>query len=535
MSACCTRHRVWSAMLLLLLAVPVQADVADLIKQHLTSSPASSSLPVLDRDLYSPASLQRLYRARGFQPAWVNRYSVNRHARFLLDTLERAMEHGLSPYDYHLAALRRGLMLLPVSNHGKLLAAELELLFSDAALSYARHLFYGRIDPDGPDGVTLRRYSPDALVHDLNMALLQGGLPRFLEALAPPDPRYAALQSRLAAQWQSFRQADWAYLGEGPSLRPGMRDERVPALARRLGMAAYDQRYDESMVAMVRKLQQRWGLQADGVVGEKTRAVLNRDPADIIETLIANLERWRWVPRDLEQRRIEVNIADFSLQALDRGQAMLGMKVIVGRDDRATPLFSGEITYVVLNPYWNVPRKIALRDLLPRFQRNPALVDALGFEIWSTLGDKPLRMPPETLDWNTLNAEFFPYRLRQKFGDDNALGQVKFMFPNRYAVYLHDTPETQLFERDVRAFSSGCVRVEKPRALLHWLSQGEVAWPERGSAGNQQRLLRSAVPVHLQYWTAWVDAQGELQLRPDIYAWDLRIVQALNRRQKAVL
>jgi murein L,D-transpeptidase YcbB/YkuD len=280
---------------------------------------------------------------------------------------------------------------------------------------------------------------------------------------------------------------------DGPALRPGTTDARVPALAARLAitrdldldrdaLAAASTRYEEPLVAAVRAFQARHGLAADGVVGAATRAALNVPAARRVEQLRANLERARWVFYDPESEFLVVNIASFQLYHVRRGEIVWRTRVQVGRPYRQTPVFRAELTYLVFNPTWTVPPTIFREDILPELRRDPGYLAARHIEVIDAAGK---RVDPQTVDWS---GRSFPYRLVQTPGADNALGRLKFMFPNEYSVYLHDTPSRDLFERSSRAFSSGCIRVENPLSSPKCCSV--AAGPAIGSTSSSRGAAR---------------------------------------------
>lgn len=281
----------------------------------------------------------------------------------------------------------------------------------------------------------------------------------------------------------------------------------------------------------MRRFQQRHGLQADGSVGEATLAALNVPVEERIRQIEANMERWRWLPRQLEPRYILVNMAGYELQVIEAEQTVLNMRVIVGRDYRQTPVFTSAMTSLVLNPHWYVPRSIFRDDILPRLRRDPEYLERLGMRLFSSLNGNGSEVDAAGVDWAAVDGNSFPYILRQGPGPHNALGRVKFLLPNRYGIFLHDTPDRALFSQPARAFSSGCIRLEDPIELARYVLADEERWSRAGleAAVAQGRplglTLPEPIPVYLVYWTAWVDEAGVLQLRDDIYGRDRRLLE----------
>ncbi len=531
--------RWWLAATAAVLLLSVQTVLADSLREQLRHrlefSQLQGELRVNGDNVHAAEALRRFYGERSFAPAWINSSGANAAARELLAVLAAAHEHGLRPDDYHLSALQQRLASWDQrdGDHRRGLSVDLELLFSDALLMYATHMLAGRINPQSIDPEWFAEMRGGDIVAIAQRALAAGRLRSELAALAPRDPGYRALQQALA-QWRerAHLAPTLPPIAGGAAFKPGAQDPRVPALRRRLGLEPGDSTdYDAELVAAVVAFQQQRGLENDGVVGPMTLAELNRSAADIVDTLILNLERWRWLPASLGERHILVNIADFRLRYVTPGREPLEMKVVVGKAYRRTPVFSARMTYAVLNPYWEVPPSIAVRDLLPKIRKDPDFLQTQGFELLSGWGAQQQLVDASAINWRAMNAANFRYRLRQRPGPLNALGRVKFMLPNPFSVYLHDTPATELFTRNVRSFSSGCIRLEKPRELFAAVAEHSHEWPE-GSAPariNHTVSLQRALPVHLLYWTAWVDAHGELQLRPDIYQRDQRLLTALRQ------
>jgi murein L,D-transpeptidase YcbB/YkuD len=272
------------------------------------------------------------------------------------------------------------------------------------------------------------------------------------------------------------------------------------------------------------------------VLGPKTLAALNVSVEARIRQIELNLERWRWLPKDLGGCYIMVNIAGFELAVMEGTDIVMTMPVVVGTAYRKTPVFSARMNHLIFAPYWNVPPTILREDKLPKIKADPGYVQRQHFEIVRGTEENPTFLDPWNIPWRKVTAATFPGHLRQTPGPWNALGRVKFMFPNAFDVYLHDTPDKHLFVRDARTFSSGCIRIQKPLDLAQYLLE-EQGWDRDRILAAMARskplrveLVRS-LPVHVLYWTAWVDAEGILQFRDDIYLRDLDLDRALNRRR----
>ena len=278
--------------------------------------------------------------------------------------------------------------------------------------------------------------------------------------------------------------------------------------------APIDEVFDAALERGLQRFQERHGLDADGAVGTSTLTALNVPAEARVRQIELNMERWRWLPQTLGERYILVNIANFALDVVERGRSVLAMRVVVGKPARRTPFFSADMTYLVLNPHWHVPPTIAIQDKLPLIRRDPGYVARQNFKLFRHGEGGVTRVDPMSVDWSSVSARNFPYQLRQDPGPRNALGRVKFMFPNPYHVYLHDTPARELFAKTERAFSSGCIRLEKPIELAEYLLRDDPQWSRQKIVASRREgpsrlcICLTRIPVHLLYWTAWANEDG---------------------------
>lgn len=476
--------------------------------------------------LYENRALLGFYGRRAFRAAWSGEHGPNRLADDFVEAIGRADLDGLKPEDYHLSQIRTLLDTVrddaangraPTADR----LAQLDLLLSDAFLLYGSHLLSGRVDPESlhPLWEANRRGADLAIV--LEDALDSRKIARALQRLAPNDEGYQRLREALARERAIAARGGW------PRLDPGVSSE---VLRERLQIEG-DWQEGDSLSTGVRHFQRRHGLAATGAVDATTYATLNVTAQARVEQLRLNLERWRWLPQNLGRRRIMVNIAAQELDVIEDDESVLHMRVVVGGEYRRTPVFSDTVRYIVLNPNWHVPTSIALEEVIPKAQKDSTYFERFGMRL-TTVGDTQA-VDPRTIDWSSVTPENFPYRVRQDPGRLNALGRMKFMFPNRYDIYLHDTPSRRLFSQAQRDFSHGCIRVEKPLDLAVYLMK-KSKWNrdaiEAALDEGTERTIYLARPtsVHLLYWTAWAGEDGVIQFRPDINDVDDALAAALD-------
>lgn len=413
-----------------------------------------------------------------------------------------------------------------------------DVLPSDALLRYSRDVRTGGANFPALDRQWHHdppRFDAVAFVDEL------AGQPdpaRHLAELPPPREGYRRLADALA-ELERRRAAgnDWPQVPAGPILEVGDTHPHVALLRTRLAREGAEdvpapvhspEFFDRPLAEALRAAQRRFGIAADGVLGPATRRALNRTLDERIEQVRLNMDRWRRLPDDPGERYILVNLARFRLDFIENGKSVMTQKVIVGQPYLSTPAFADEMTYLVFNPYWEIPPNLGRRSVVPKQLENPDYFRDMGIEILAGWQD-PKPVPLAEADLEAHQRREINYRLRQAPGPSNALGRVKFMFPNEFNVYLHDTPERELFERDVRTFSSGCVRVERPLDLAQRIlaaqgwSAAEVEARFHGKP-DQTIPLDSPVPVYLGYWTAWVDDDGRLVYADDVYGRDEKLL-----------
>jgi murein L,D-transpeptidase YcbB/YkuD len=521
-----------AAMALCLVAgTPAAADVASALEASLDAARVATRAEA-GGELFD--ALQRFYVARSFRPLWIADAGPTGAARALADVLAHAADDGLEPADYRVAEIGRGL-----DRRDDAALADLELLLSHGLVRYGRDLSAGRVSPSRADPE--HHLEPEAAPAEA--LLSQAGnddVGTYLATLAPRSREYARLKAALAAHRAIAAAGGWGTVPAGETLKPGMRDPRVAALRRRLAgsgdiavQAAEPELYDDALKAAVRHFQYRHGLGVDGAVGKGTLTALNVPVEARIEQILLNMERRRWMTDEPGESYVFVNLADFTLKLVNGERTILDMRVVVGKPYHRTPVFSDLMRYIVVNPYWTVPPSIARNEILPKLRQEPDYLAKQNMKLFADWTASSGEIQPGSVDWSKVSKAGFGYKLRQEPGEGNALGRLKFMFPNRFNIYLHDTPSRQLFKQTVRSFSHGCIRVEQPVRLAATLLRGQKGWSEaeiEAAIGSGERLvvnLAKPLPVHITYLTAWVNKDGSAHFRDDIYGRDKRLARAL--------
>jgi len=480
--------------------------------------------------------VQEFYSRRDFRAAWDDEKNAAELRRAIADSAA----DGLDPADYFLPQLEDLARRARAPGATAALRAQHDILQTDALLRLGYHLSFGKVDPETFDS----QWNYGRTLEDRDIA---GRIERVLaaqdvyariEGLKPTHRMYLTLKRELARYRAAESAPAPAPVPAGASLRPGASDPRIPLVRARL-VASGDlppaavespETYDPALEAAMRRFQQRMGLDSDGIIGAGTVTELNVPVAERIRALRVNLDRGRVLLHDLPERFVVVNIAGFTAY-LVRGQDIeWSTRVQVGKPYRRTPLFRSEMNYLVFNPTWTVPPGIIRNDILPAAKKDPASITRRGLKVLDRNGQE---IDPASVDWSRFNTGI-PYTLRQDPGPNNALGRVKLMFPNDYFVYLHDTPSQALFDRSDRAFSSGCVRVERALELAERVLDDPAQWNAQSIAsvirgGKLQNVtLKRRMPVLLAYWTAWVDPEGRVNFRRDLYGQDAKWAEALD-------
>ncbi len=527
-------------------AVSVE-EMRDLIRERTTLFDGKGRVLCGNEILCGSPVLPRFYEAGNFVPAWIAGGHPTAAMDDLVAAIREAWKEGLDPAAYRLSRVQS---LVEDLKNGRgpndpAGFVDLDMILTDSFLLMASHLETGVVDPETIKAKWFIKTRQADLPTLLRNALADGAIRQSLHALTPRHPWYGSLEDALLRALEIQKRGGWGEVPEGPTLKKGATGPRVEALSRRLIASgdlpavesplepATPAVFDDILVGGVKRFQARHGLEPDGSVGPATIETLNVPVERRIDQIKANLERWRWLPSNFGERFILVNIASFTLDVIENGRSVLRMPVIVGRDYRETPVFGADMTYLLLNPTWTVPPKLAVEDILQKVQKDPGFLVEKKIRVFSDWTEKATEVDPTTIDWFGLSAARFPYQLRQDPSPENSLGRIAFMMPNSYSVYLHDTPEKGLFGRAERILSSGCIRLADPMGLAEYLLAGEAGWDRKGimdaieKGATQIVRLSRPVPVFMVYLTAWVDGRGVVQFQRDVYGRDSQLIRAL--------
>jgi len=485
-----------------------------------------------------PPPLTLYYEGRDYRPAWISDTAKHFQIESLLNVIRDAPLEGLKPQDYNLEQLEKAIQDERLQNTDSDASADfladLDILLTETFFRYALHLHAGRVNYSSLRSEWGIQRKEIDLAGILENALENGDVGDALIGLAPRHPLYVALKGALQRHRAIAAAGGWPTIPSGTDIKKGQEGETVMMLQKRLIAVgdldlpdgAVSSVFDADTENAVRRFQRRHGIKDKGRIGPETLKRLNLPVEDVIRRIELNMDRMRWLPDDLEERYIIVNLADYSLQLIDREEEALGMRIVTGSDKKRSYILSDRISYIELNPYWNIPASIAEEEMLPKIKKDQRYLDKKNIKIMKGWSNPPVFVAPGEIDWPALNVKKFRYRLRQEPGPGNSLGRIKFMFPNKFDVYLHDTSEKHLFRREKRNFSHGCMRIEKPLQLAVRLMEKAPGWTEKKiqqeirKGKNRAVQLPETVPVHVVYWTAWMDLSGALQIRDDAYGLD---------------
>ena len=507
----------------------IAADIATLLTRDVIAE-----LPIEDK-----ASFVEFYAARNYEPVWQN----DRSQEAVISAFEDAWQHGLNKNKY----LTRTLFELLQSEH-EADKAPLDVMISAAIVRYGRDMTGMRVAPNeiGQSSASWRR--PSSANAILSFVSAERDTGEALEAFAPQSKLYKLLQKELVSRIDELDEPDPMEhvlpIRINGTLRPGDRHGVVHNIRYRLGMKAdpYNDSYDDALIRGIMTFQHENGLRPDGLIGEQTLRALNRSRMDKIDQIIANLERLRWLNPEKPNKYIVVNIPAQTLWAVEDGQIVEEMPVVVGRRGRETEAFEAKVTGVRFNPTWTVPKTIRNEDYIPKLIENPYYLDDKNVKFYAGWGADALELPSDSLDWAAMTeSERRSIRIVQEAGANNPLGSIRVLMPNRYDIFLHDTNSSDLFGRSARALSSGCVRMSRPQAIANFILKDNPNWSptyvqELLEAGKMRDIVAAnKFPVFLIYQSIWLDDRGDLIFSPDIYDWDAQLVNALKTHKEIAL
>jgi murein L,D-transpeptidase YcbB/YkuD len=528
-----------------------QQVLASTILNELRQSAAPVRVTTQQRD-----AIINFYRLNNFKPIWVSSEGLADKAKRTVALLARAEEEGLNSADYLPPTLDSPLSEASNLKGNVIALARTDISLTAMALRYAEHLHSGRIVPKKLSGYYDIQPPPlnlGQVLYELSYRPLPDV---YLSSLAPAHPAYAAMKAALRELRQRAANDERETVAGGELVKSGGRDARVVAVRARMvelgflseegavgwmlghggenpDTKAHEETLDKDLSKALKAFQGHKKIKKTGWIDKATVAALNEKPdLNKVQTLVMNMERVRWLPRELGERHVFVNQAAFELRIINKERIAWSTKVIVGKPGTQTAVFSDEMETVVINPYWGVPQSIIRYEMMPHLARDRRYLDRQGYEV---LNSKGRIISSRSVNWWAY-GKTIPFSVRQPPGDDNALGRIKFLFPNSHDIYMHDTPTKKLFSESVRAFSHGCVRVENPREFAERIMGWERTKIDDmiATGATQSVSLEKHVPVHLNYFTAWPDESGKIAFYPDIYARDARLDKALNTVAVAV-
>ncbi len=486
--------------------------------------------------------LAAIYHELGARPLWVSEDGPGKRAEVILNYLKNAGSEGLDPSDYRVEKI---VDLWTDTDLDSL--AKLDTLLTYNMVKYVHDVSHGQlksymVNPELFAEAGERSFDPLKMVETI---LSTENLDAFFQSLPPQHRQYRGLKDGLVHYGRIKYDGKWQVLTGTRSIRPGDGDARITEIRKKIALltnSSVDNPetgnpliYDDTLLKKMTRFQQTHGLEPDGIIGRNTLEALNRSPQDRLAQIRLNMARWRWQDHELGHKYVLVNIANYRLYAYDAGELKLNMPVIVGKFQHQTPVFSDRIKYLEINPYWNVPTSIAINEDLPELKKNPHYLVEKNIRLFSSWQKDGVEIDSTTINWRRITAsKMAGFKLRQDPGPANALGRVKFVFPNHYSVYLHDSPAKNLFSRQKRSFSHGCIRVSQPEQLAVFLldekgGEWEIQRVKDLISQGKRMVLRidQPIPVHITYQTAWVDKDDQIIFNSDVYGRDEKLYKAL--------
>jgi len=526
---------------LLVIAEANAQTVQQIIQQRVESGVSNKSISADGIVLFSQIELPKIYSNSNYEAIWADKKNRND----LIESLIKSEEEGLIPNDYHLERINRILANTKYRKMKDLDVANLDMLLTDALMLYASHLVSGKVEQSqirSKWDVDLNQ-RPKGIDSLVTITIKNENVKWALQSLKPQHYYYLLMKQNLRTYKEIANDGGWPSIPVIDKLEKGDKDERILIIRKYLKInkdlilskVEDETLFDDELEVAVKKLQERHNLTADGVIGKGTLEQMNVSIEDRIDQIRINLERARWTLHQTEEDFLMVNIAGFKVRRIKNRQEVFSSRVIVGKYHKETPIFKGMMQYIIVNPTWTLPYSIATSETLPKLKKDPGYLAAKHMIIMDRSGKV---LDPNKINFHEYSAGNFPFIVRQKAGPWNALGQVKFIFPNKNAIYLHDTPSRSLFNKQDRAFSHGCIRTEDKWELLMSLMDDPDVWNmdkinEILDSGETTRIdLPKPLPIYLLYWTTGVDRKGKVYFIKDVYKRDPAVLKALNTSVK---
>lgn len=476
------------------------------------------------------------YEARGYEPIWIKNKTINMSIYKLVDILEQSHSQGLNPIHYHTSIIKEYLALKEPTPQQ---LAEMDVISTIALNSYAHDISNGRYEPQLIDP-NWQLDAPSNTWKDLLYIDSATDMVNSLQLLSPRSPQYQVLQKWLVYYQDLAAKENDIFVSAGVPLSLGDTGPRVAQLRARLVQLGdirfstrkvNEEQFDSRLKESLMRFQRRHHLTADGAAGSRTIEMLNVPLETRAKQITYNLERWRWLPSELEANRVWVDLTNYTVDMHLNGE-LTSMKAVIGKPDRKTPVFKGLMTYMVTNPTWRVPHRIARENLLPKLQADPNYLVKHGYKVFSSWSIGAKELDSTKINWKAISEDKLAFRFEQEPDEGNALGQYKFMFPNKNEIYLHDTPAKHLFRESDRAFSSGCVRLENPVEFAREITKGSKQFNDMNNSlknkSNTVISLPKYIPVYLVYFTVVPNANGMLEFRNDVYERDILMEEAMG-------
>lgn len=516
------------------------------LEKHYSWDPLYASKIILDQGNLAEGNLFRIYEDHDFTPLWLTRGSLNDNSRELIASLQTSWKDGLNAELYQLDEIYSLINKL----HGKRKMNKkimknmirLDVHFTNAYLDYASDLLTGRVNPDRLDSIWEAHPRQEQLVLAMENALEEKDVARSLQKFKPDKTQYFALSEMLEKFIRTREEGGWELPGYFPMLEIGDSSDNVIALKKFLvqtnDLQAIDDEYmqtelyDRILHDAVMEYQHRHGLFVDGVVGKNTLAEMNVPLEDRIRQIQVNMERLRWLPGSLGKKYLLVNLPEFKLRYYENDNLVQEMKIVIGEIENSTPVLKDTMRYIIFNPTWNIPRSIAVKEALPKIKSDSTYLERNHYALLKNSYISKDTIIPDSIDWEQVTEENFNFYMVQKPGSFNALGRVKFMFPNHQAIYLHDTPAKHIFDMRRRDYSHGCIRIEKPIQLAADILKEQSSIEEIEEILESEEttavVLEEEIMVHFIYQTAWVDDRSKVHFRDDLYLFDQMTLEKLE-------